>query len=235
MPNLLTMPNEVLHEIVSVLDQHTVFNLMLANLPLVFHPPCPSHAPPFRSSETHDARAALPDAGANPDARSSKGQPLVVRTARDSRLMDVLRKYGADVNPTDRHGCSAIMVAPGDGCPSVVETLLARNADLSLVDRNRRTLFATACYSHNQRVIDLLAEHDSVDITAEDTVRRAVEGGLNSTLVIFLRRGVLTSHVCDWGGSIVHTAVLHARNQDLRILLDSAVRSELGDRNGLTR
>ena len=61
------------------------------------------------------------------------------RADRRQRIVELLLGAGAEVNQTDAHGLSALMVAARLGDEALVQTLLAAGADITARDNDGRT------------------------------------------------------------------------------------------------
>lgn len=179
----------------------------------------------------------LLDAGASPDAKNQDGHPVIVSAAMVAGaglVLEVLLDHGADVNATCEYGDTALMVAAQCGFLDTVKTLVARGADLTIVDQDGYSVFAYAAMSHQTHVVEFLVGCEGFDIHAEGLVYHLVSYGCDAALQILLQRGASPNRADDLGGqSILHVAVLRREEAAVRTLLQNGA-DIAGDHSGLT-
>ncbi|KAI4113641.1 MAG: hypothetical protein LQ345_005422 [Seirophora villosa] len=86
------------------------------------------------------------------------------------KVLDLLLKYGADINSTNENQQTALHMAARSGSVAVMDTLLARGLDLDARDRRGRTAVFYAVESKKDQVLRALLHHGA-DVNARDHQR----------------------------------------------------------------
>lgn len=104
------------------------------------------------------AVASLLEAGADANARSSGGEPALMRAAAKGRLevVGALLERGADVNAARPDGMTALTLAAFFGHAEVVRALVEAGADVSARDRRGQTALNWAASKGNAEVVRFL-------------------------------------------------------------------------------
>ncbi|KAK7090327.1 ankyrin repeat and protein kinase domain-containing protein 1-like [Littorina saxatilis] len=188
---------------------------------------------------------------------SSGKSPL--HSAAESGSMEaieLLLKYGADVNVRNFDGVTPLMVlAESYGRSNTIQamqTLLAAGALIDIADyRSRRSALQRAAVAKNMSAVELListgAEVDSLDITRRtpltnlmwDHVRNKqgtchIDSDVMTIIVLLTQAGAnLDLAVCEYSNPLVTAAFLQAA-QLLSFFLDQGARPNVTFRSGVT-
>jgi ankyrin repeat protein len=193
----------------------------------------------------------LLDRGADPNTVQADGATALMLAAQagQSEAVEKLIRRGADVNRRHRDGRTALMLAAGSGTiqvknvtdsnhRSIVNALLAANADVSVVSRNGRTVLTEAgSTDHNDLVPFFLARganpnHADPD-GATPMIYSARSGSITALLWLLTFRGELSVRTRD-GYTPLMEAVLGGNREIAPVLLKLGVNPEEKTRYGLT-
>ena len=126
-----------------------------------------------------------------------------------ARLLDL----GLPVDAVDAQGCTALLRAAGGGHDAIVETLVARGADLSCAARTGATpLSAAISMRHGpvvQRLLAAGADPDQALPGAVTPLMLAAALGLPEIASRLLQRGARVDAVDEQGLNALHCAALH--------------------------
>ena len=107
-----------------------------------------------------EAAKLLIEAGANVNADSPYGPPIVIASMRMKiELADLLLSNGANPNATDSGGRTALICAAELRWKELVEMLIAKGADLNVTDGQGRTALSVATRTRDEEIIELLRSH----------------------------------------------------------------------------
>jgi ankyrin repeat protein len=111
--------------------------------------------------------------GVHPAALSSRQSPLIRAVhRRNFDVVDLLVKYGAQVDQADRHGMTALMIAALENACNLLELLLRRGADVNRKDNEGKTvlhrLAADQSMNWGVDVLDIVLK-TQINVDARDT------------------------------------------------------------------
>lgn len=133
-------------------------------------------------------------------------------------VVELLTKYGANVNLQDKSGASALMISCTSGHLHICEYLIDNGAEVDLKDRNSLTALYHASINSHVPVIDLLIANGS-DITLKDangfTVLMKAAWDGNTRVVEFL----VSKGATDLDSALVKAA-LNGNVQVVEVLLE---------------
>jgi ankyrin repeat protein len=113
----------------------------------------------------NDSVQLLIEAGANLNARNSKGETALMVALRESGKLnaELLVEKGADFNIANNVGEIPIVIAAGYGYTNVVAKMIAMGADVNVKSRNGDTALSFARSSGYDDVVKLLLAHGAVN------------------------------------------------------------------------
>ncbi|XP_075219263.1 uncharacterized protein LOC142323473 isoform X2 [Lycorma delicatula] len=146
--------------------------------------------------------------GADPDFHKERFTALMAACAstRENedklvKCVDLLVKYNADVNATERHHISALMFAAKEGHAKIVSKLVNCNCTLNLQDGQGWTALFWAVNQGKAKVVEILiragASADIKDRRSQTAVDLAHSKGLDEILNIFNNPDKLSMAVCE--------------------------------------
>lgn len=183
----------------------------------------------------------LLDAGADPNATASRGEPLVVIFARQGfqEEIEFLLNNGADINATNSHGSNPLLIASQHGSLGMVKLLVERGAVLDCSDADGDTPLILALVSSQLDIAEYLVGFTGVDMVRQNAmglgpVSLAVLLESDVVLRKLLDRGAEVDQICRRGLTPLHIAVLMDRAGTVKMLLESSANSEIPDLTGDT-
>lgn len=82
---------------------------------------------------------------------------------RNTKIVKFLLKRGANINAQNKYGVTPLMLAVQLEENIIVELLLIKKADTSLMNNFQETAYSLACYKFNYDLIDILSPYVSED------------------------------------------------------------------------
>ncbi len=201
------------------------------------------------SDDDVDAMASVLEAGADPDATSGSGRPVLLQAAIQGKVeaAQLLIDHGANINAETTDG--AILVkAAGRGHEEIVEMLLEAGADANATGKegaNELTSIFAATLANDPAVVTLLIEH-GVDINqgvvAGNTPLCIATGWQPNaeTVKLLLENGADINHQNDLGETALHQAArkgLVSNDYDteiIRLLIKHGATLDIEDNKGQT-
>jgi len=112
----------------------------------------------------NDSVQLLIEAGANLNARNSKGETALMVALKEFGKLnaELLVEKGADFNIANNGGEIPIVIAAGHGYANVVAKMIARGANVNAKSRNGDTALSLARSSGYDDVVDLLLAHGAI-------------------------------------------------------------------------
>ncbi|XP_046542728.1 uncharacterized protein LOC124253050 [Haliotis rubra] len=141
--------------------------------------------------------------------------------AEVKRILDTGR---ADVNCRSVGGMTPVMWAALRGHRDVVELLVSRGADVSLVDDDGNNILHWACEGGDRKTVEFVLSLDGVDINSRGwksitPVMEAAWWGHRDVLAILVIRGADVSLVDDMGNNILHWACMGGDRKTVEFVL----------------
>jgi serine/threonine-protein phosphatase 6 regulatory ankyrin repeat subunit B len=173
------------------------------------------HAKSWSSFGDTSILGVLLQHGADPNLRGSNIGPLLTAVVRNSAhaLEDVqmLLRYGADVNASDNFGTTALHAAIMRQRIDIIDTLLQHNADVNVcVEQHTTPLMLAISLQASTEVVEILLKHGADvnfvtwwNVTA---LRTAVELGNVEVTRMLLDYGADVHSQEGWGKGIVNIA-----------------------------
>ncbi|XP_067668012.1 serine/threonine-protein phosphatase 6 regulatory ankyrin repeat subunit B-like [Haliotis asinina] len=123
----------------------------------------------------------------------------------------VLSLDAVDVNSRGGVGRTPVMAAALGGHRDVVELLVSRGADVSLVDHDGDNILHVACEGGDRTTVEFVLSLDAVDVNSRDgggwtPVMAAARGGHRDVVELLVSRGADVSLVDVYGDNILHVA-----------------------------
>lgn len=108
----------------------------------------------------------LLDAGADPNSRNRRGEPLVLTAARDGKVevLELLLDFGADINGSNRHRSNPLLLAAQYGHLAMVKALVGRGANLDCADNDGDTPLILAIKCQHKEIAEYLISREGIDI-----------------------------------------------------------------------
>ncbi|MCA1594832.1 MAG: ankyrin repeat domain-containing protein [Chloroflexi bacterium] len=177
---------------------------------------------------------ADPNRGLEPWGRMALHQAIIRRRSR--RVIDLLLRYGADVNGVDRDGKTPYALAATQGRADVVESLVASGADTSLGTFDS---FLTACLNGDDATAgDLLKRHPSLikSLTPEQQAAAVNLAAVGATAAVarLLGAGFDLEARDGEGFTALHSASWHRQMETVSFLLEKRAPLEALNRYGGT-
>ncbi|XP_067661962.1 ankyrin repeat domain-containing protein 50-like [Haliotis asinina] len=156
----------------------------------------------------------LVEKGANLSLVNDRGRNILHVACLKGRL-EVL-KYTlslstVDINSRDVRQKTPVMTAAESGQKEVVELLVERGANLSLVCDRGRNILHLACSRGHMEVVKYILSQNIVDINSRVGCKKtcamiAGESGYKDVVELLMENGADLSLVCDRGSNILHLA-----------------------------
>ncbi|KAH8430909.1 uncharacterized protein LDX57_008573 [Aspergillus melleus] len=162
------------------------------------------------------------------DQCHAHGAPFLVHAAYEGRseaLSLLLSRTDINVEVTDRHGNTALMVAAKGGRTQAVKTLLAKGALPYAINKLSESVLSLAARGGRDEVINLLLPYRRVNIESRSAagltpLMEAARGGHDSTVRLLLQRGA-DPNCRDWFQySALSVAAACRRPSVCRVLLE---------------
>ncbi|XP_046560093.1 palmitoyltransferase AKR1-like isoform X3 [Haliotis rubra] len=170
-----------------------------------------------------------PDTRATPtparrDARADDDLHVACREGNLAEVKRILDTGRADVNCRSVDGMTPVMWAALGGHRDVVELLVSRGADVSLVDDNGDNILHCACMVGDRKTVEFVLSLDVVDINSRGwrsntPVMEAAEGGHRDVVELLVSRGADVSLVDDDGNNILHCACMVGDRKTVEFVL----------------
>ncbi|XP_046559442.1 ankyrin repeat domain-containing protein 50-like [Haliotis rubra] len=136
----------------------------------------------------------------------------------------VLSLDGVDINSKEWRSRTPVMEAAERGHRHVVELLVSKGADVSLVDNDCNNILHHACREGDRKTVDFLLSLDGVDInsrggSSRTPVMEAAEWGHNDVVELLVSKGADVSLVDDDGDNVLHWACVGGGRETVECLL----------------
>ncbi|XP_046333914.2 serine/threonine-protein phosphatase 6 regulatory ankyrin repeat subunit A-like [Haliotis rufescens] len=115
----------------------------------------------------------------------------------------------SNINTRGPNGCTPIMIAADNGHQSVFDLLVAKQADLSVVDNNGDSLLHLACHGGNKAVVQHLVSPSNINTRGEKgwtPIMIAAASGHQSVFDLLVAKQADLSLVNNNGNSLLHLA-----------------------------
>ncbi|XP_046560101.1 ankyrin repeat, SAM and basic leucine zipper domain-containing protein 1-like isoform X11 [Haliotis rubra] len=158
------------------------------------------------------------------DARADDDLHVACREGNLAEVKRILDTGRADVNCRSVDGMTPVMWAALGGHRDVVELLVSRGADVSLVDDNGDNILHCACMVGDRKTVEFVLSLDVVDINSRGwrsntPVMEAAEGGHRDVVELLVSRGADVSLVDDDGNNILHCACMVGDRKTVEFVL----------------
>ncbi|XP_046585282.1 putative ankyrin repeat protein RF_0381 [Haliotis rubra] len=141
---------------------------------------------------------------------------------------DLLSRGIAGIDSRDRVGRTPVLYATGKGNKKIVDLLVSKGCNLSVVDDQGRNILHAACLGDNEDIVkDLLsrgiADIDSRDDRGKTPAMYATEKGYKKVVDLLVSKGCNLSVVDNLGGNILHVACLGDNEDIVKDLLSRGI------------
>ncbi|MCI4375917.1 hypothetical protein PGIGA_G00114930 [Pangasianodon gigas] len=138
------------------------------------------------------------------------------------RVVELLLQHGAEVDATDKHGRSLLMVAASEGHMTTVDFLLSQGACMTAVDKEGLTPLSWACLKGQKSVVELLVERgaqiDHTDKNGRTPLDLAAFYGDADIVHYLVERGAVIEHM-DYSGMRPLDRAIGSRNTSVVVTL----------------
>lgn len=183
----------------------------------------------------------LIDRRADASKQDYKGRNALHYAASANRLevIDVLLdKAAIDVNSGDEFGDTALIFAAQYGLEDMVDKLLARGANPTLLNEEGSTALSSAAPSGYTSMAAKLLDHgediNSVSVNGTTALYWAVSGGYEDTIQFLLTRGAKPDLAGKKGITPLHYTAFYGTESTMRLLLDKTEEINPRDFSGWT-
>lgn len=171
--------------------------------------------------------------------------PLILASFQSNKeFVELLLKYGADVDLQNAIGDTALMNATYSGNIEIIKLLLEHDADIEIRQRNGLTALILACdeyeeFVSNVEIVKLLLQYGA-DVNARSNdgataLILAVENENIDIVDLLLEKGAdIHFRYTNSKYTILHKATIIGNNNIIKLLLDNGSYIEEMDENGLT-
>ncbi|XP_048257810.1 serine/threonine-protein phosphatase 6 regulatory ankyrin repeat subunit A-like [Haliotis rufescens] len=145
-----------------------------------------------------------------------------------SRVKVILSQRGTDINCNEWIGRTPVMWAAGSGHREVVELLVSKGANESIVDRFDNNILHSAGRGGDVEVVQYVLSHDLVDINVRGSCRRtpvmvAAENGHREIVKLLVDKGGDMSLVDEKNDNILHLACLCGQKEVVKYVLSQDI------------
>ncbi|XP_067661926.1 ankyrin repeat domain-containing protein 50-like [Haliotis asinina] len=140
----------------------------------------------------------------------------------------ILSQNIVDVDSRGPRKKTPVMLAALYGYKEVVELLVEKGANLSLVNDRGRNILHVACLKGRLEVLMYILSLSTVDINSRDVrqktpVMTAAESGQKEVVELLVERGANLSLVCDRGRNILHLACSRGHMEVVKYILSQNI------------
>ncbi|XP_071084412.1 ankyrin repeat domain-containing protein 50-like isoform X2 [Haliotis cracherodii] len=140
----------------------------------------------------------------------------------------ILSDNSEDVNSRGENGRTSVMCAASKGHGHVVNLLVDKGADLSLVDDKRENILHVACLGGYVEIVKYLLLQNIVDINSRGCygrtpVMKTAEKGHREVFDLLVSKGGDLSSVDDQGNNILHVACIGGHVEILKHVLSLGI------------
>ncbi|XP_067661828.1 ankyrin repeat domain-containing protein 50-like [Haliotis asinina] len=139
----------------------------------------------------------------------------------------VLSQNMLDINGRVQCGRTAVMLAAENGHKDVVELLVGKGADMSLVDETDDNVLHCACRGGDVELVKYVLSQSNVDINSRGWIKRtpmmaAAERGHTEVVKLLVSRGADVSLVDTVGENVLHWACVGGHVQTVMYILSQS-------------
>ncbi|XP_067661991.1 ankyrin-3-like [Haliotis asinina] len=173
----------------------------------------------------------LVEKGANLSLACEKGSNILHLACSKGRLEVVkyiLSQNIVDINCRGRSKKTPAMTAAQYGYKEVVELLMEKGANLSLVNDKSRNILHVACSRGRLEVVKYVLSQNIVDINSRGRSKKtpamiAAESGYKEVVELLMEKGANMSLVSDRGSNILHLACSRGRLEVVKYVLSQNI------------
>ncbi|XP_067653771.1 inversin-like [Haliotis asinina] len=182
-------------------------------------------------SGRRDVVEFLVDRGADVSLVDGYGDNVLHFACRGGDLETVkliLSMNVVDINSRGRYSMTPVMRAAWSGRRDVVEFLVDRGADVSLVDRGGDNVLHFACRGGDLETVKLILSMNVVDINSRGgyswtPVMEAAWRGYRDVVEFLVGRGADVSLVDKWGDNVLHLACISGDLETVKLMVSMNV------------
>lgn len=177
----------------------------------------------------------LLEAGADPNWLPVDGVPFLHTAAQggDEEWLAALLDFGADIDSSNHHESTALLIAVQYAYLSTVKLLVERGANIRCADNNGDTPLIIAMREERFNMVKYLARLDGIDLTSGnqdgDTPVNLAMRFEESMVSILLENGYPVDYFDQRGYTAMHLAVLHGRDTIVETLWEMGANLDLAD------
>jgi ankyrin repeat protein len=153
-------------------------------------------------------------------------------------IVEILRYAGADVDQTDKHGTTALILAVSDGNFKCIEVLIASGANVRVVDKYDRTALQEAAVIGSMRSMEMLlgagVDVNSIDRDGLTALHLASRWGHFGCVKFLLDCGANKDAVSNYKRTALHEAAKAGEPECLEVLLKAGADLTVVDGGGHT-
>ncbi|XP_053540094.1 protein TANC1 isoform X2 [Ictalurus punctatus] len=158
----------------------------------------------------------------NPKSRVVQQAFIAASSMGHVQVVELLLQHGAELDASDKHGRSLLMVAASEGHVTTVDFLLSRGACMTAVDKEGLTPLSWACLKGQKSVVELLVEKgaqiDHTDKNGRTPLDLAAFYGDADIVHYLVERGAVIEHM-DYSGMRPLDRAIGSRNTSVVVTL----------------
>lgn len=183
----------------------------------------------------------LLESGANPNTLNNKGESplgIAVRSYNTAPCVNLLLKFGADINQADRYGITALMQASSSS--QKTELLLNYGADPNIANADGKTALMFAAGNSSKSTVQLLlkagANPNATNLAGESVLLQFLKKyKSNEEIVEMLLAAGANPHITDQeGNTTLSLAVRNYAHNSVKVLLKAGVNPNKSNNHGIT-
>ncbi|UCC80575.1 MAG: ankyrin repeat domain-containing protein [Candidatus Zixiibacteriota bacterium] len=173
-----------------------------------------------------EAAERLLKAGARHDLKENYGRTPLHHAARETgnrEMAELLIRYGAEVNSSDRFNDTPLILAAWRGFSGIVNLLLDNNADVPVTGDNSKELLSHAVEKGIDRLFEIMVS-GGADLSIKNRVgsgmlHTAAAGGSTAIINVFISRGFSINEIDLFGWTPLHHAAYKGRFDAVELLI----------------